>query len=115
VTLDHCNTAQEPENRRLVFYHGKGPADGKPFSFVPCRQADNPNCVQGHDRVILDYKEFGLLWGRKGFFRQGCGSLNRGAHAVSEEAVLKFWKKIANYCQKQKFLLGHSIGLPPIE
>jgi hypothetical protein len=115
VTLDHLNMAQRPENQGLVFYRGKRPADGKPFSFVPCRLAENADIIQGHDRVILSYKEFDLLWGKKSFFSQGCGRLNRGAQAVSEDAILKFWKKIAVCCQTQQFLLGHSIEPPPIE
>src|SRR5215510_8501834 len=115
VTLDHCNMAQKPENQGLIFYRGKRPADGNPFSFVPCRMADNAEMIQGHDRVILAYKEFNSLWGKKSFLKQGCKRLNRCAEGVSDDAILSFWNKITRCCQRQGFLLGHSIELPTIE
>jgi hypothetical protein len=115
ATLDHCNMAERPENQSLLFYSGKRPADGKPFSFVPCHPIGDADAIQGHDRVILGYKEFDLLCGKKGFFRQGCGRLKRSAQGTSDDAILKFWTQIADQCRCQGFFLGHSIELTPIK
>lgn len=39
ATLDHCSVAYKPD---LVFYRGRTPAAGRPFSFVPCRRVEDP-------------------------------------------------------------------------
>lgn len=42
ATLNHDQLAQNPKNEGLVFYRGKRPVDGRPFSFIPCRTV---NCA----------------------------------------------------------------------
>jgi hypothetical protein len=111
ATLDHPSVACNPD---LVFYSGKSPAVGKPFSFVPCRRADHFAAVQGHERVFLDCKAFGFQNPGAGTV---CTRLMRSeltTDGISEAKVVNFWNRIANECFNQDFFLGHSIELPPI-
>ena len=111
ATLDHKNLARKYPS--FVFYSGKRTDDGMPFSFVPCRTVNSTGAVEGHARVRLNCKKFGLPRNN-----QGCGTLggrkNISAGGMSEDKVFEFWMKIADACCQQGFQLGHSIELPPI-
>ena len=113
ATLDHNDLARKSPSD--IFYRGKIPSDGKPFSFIPCKRADSPDAVQGHDRVLLCYEKFGL---QKPGARTVCTTLMNSERlsdgSVTEEIVISFWDKIVRECHDQGFFLGHSIQLPPI-
>ncbi len=104
ATLDHYNMAEN--NRNFVFYRGKTPNGGEPFSFVPCRAYNDVE--RGHQRVLLGHKEFDLPMNSQGWAEVKY-------EYVSERTLPSFWKRVANHCCAQNYLLGHSFELPPIQ
>jgi hypothetical protein len=114
ATLDHNQLAQSPENQGLVFYRGKQPADGKPFSFVPCRPVNSASELRcGHPRVSLERESFRLTGITQGCAKHEKKRIPKGGFSM--DVITEFWNKIVDECHKQKFNLGHTIELPTIE
>ncbi len=102
ATLDLDGLAAN--NLGLRFYKGATPADGCPFSFVPCRPApgDQP---RGHARLRLCRREFGIRRMFAGHPFIKC--------VETQDQCSKFWWRVVKECKKQGLFLGHSIILPP--
>ncbi len=102
ATLDLGGLAAN--NLGLRFYKGATPADGCPFSFVPCRPAPGDQPL-GHARLRLCRRAFGIRRTFQGHPFIEC--------VETQDQCSEFWWRVVKECKKQGLFLGHSIILPP--
>jgi len=103
ATLDLHGLAEN--NRDFVFYKGKTPSGGPPFSFVPCRPVEHGG-PRGHPRLMLDRAEFSIRGNTQG--------VSRIPRTTDMEALSDLWRRLAEQCLVQNLHLGHWVAPPPI-
>ena len=110
-----CNDMVFDENKsHYSYYTGKNYIDDdRLFSFSPAK-VFNENKINGHERVFLNVKEFGLQ-------KVGAGSVctrlfleKINNDNLDDNFLYEYWKKIVEECFLQGFVLGFNFKLPKI-